>query len=65
MAQLSSVTDKLMSMTPRFDPAQTLGGKLSGWGSWLLLVAALILCGMGGWGIVHRLLHAPVAQVMV
>jgi cell division protein FtsQ len=65
MAQLSSVTHKLMSMSPQSDPAQTLGGKLSGWGSWLLLVAALILCGMGGWGIVHRLLHAPVAQVTV
>ena len=65
MAQLSSAAHKLMSMSPQSDTTQTLGGKLSGWGSWLLLVAALVLCGMGGWGIVHRLLHAPVAQVIV
>ncbi|AXI01604.1 cell division protein FtsQ/DivIB [Aquirhabdus parva] len=44
---------------------QTMAGKLSGLGSWLLVVAALILCGMGVWGLAHRLLHAPVAEVMV
>jgi cell division protein FtsQ len=65
MTQLSSITHKMMSTTSRSDASQTLGEKLSDWGSWLLLVAALVLCGMGGWGIVHRLLHAPVAQVMV
>ncbi len=44
---------------------QTMVGKLSGLGSWLLVIAALILCGMGVWGLAHRLLHAPVAELMV
>jgi cell division protein FtsQ len=65
MGQLSSMTPKSVSTTSRSDPSQTLSGKISGWGSWFLLFLALVLCGMGGWGIVHRLLHAPVAQVIV
>ncbi len=65
MAQLPIAAHRLMSMSPQSDSSQTLGGKLSGMGSWLLLVAALVLCGMGGWGVVHRLLHAPVAQLVV
>ncbi len=63
MAQLSSMIHR--SMSSQSNTPQTLGGKLSGLGSWLLLFAALVLCGMGGWGVIHRLLHAPVAQVIV
>jgi cell division protein FtsQ len=43
---------------------QGLGAKLSDWGSWVLMGAALVLCGMGLWGMAHRLRHAPVAEVM-
>lgn len=63
MVKLPSVTHTLAP--PQSTKQQTLGSKLSSWGSWLLLVTALVLCGMGGWGIVNRLLHAPVAQVIV
>jgi len=53
--------------SPKGKPTGTpepLRDKLSGWGSWLLMVAALVLCGMGVWGVAHRLTHAPVADVM-
>ncbi len=63
MAELSSAAHNTQSPQP--NQPQTLGGKLSDWGSWLLLVTALVLCGMGGWGIMNRLLHAPAAQVFV
>lgn len=66
MAQLPSIMHRSMpSQSQQSNTPQTIGGKLSGLGSWLLLFAALVLCGMGGWGVVHRLLHAPVAQVVV
>lgn len=66
MAQLPSMMHRSMpSQSNQSKTPQTVGGRLSDLGSWLLLFAALILCGMGGWGVVHRLLHAPVAQVVV
>lgn len=64
MAQLP-MSARSIPLSPKVETPQTLGGKLSDLGSWLLMVIALVLCGMGGWGIVNRLLHAPVAQVMV
>lgn len=64
MAQ-SPMSARSIPFSPKAETQQTLGGKLSDWGSWLLMVVALVLCGMGGWGIVNRLLNAPVAQVIV
>ncbi|GAC1372013.1 MAG: cell division protein FtsQ/DivIB [Aquirhabdus sp.] len=64
MAQLP-MSARSIPMSPKAETQQTLGGKLSDWGSWLLLMVALVLCGMGSWGIVHRLKNAPVAQVIV
>lgn len=64
MAQLP-MSARSIPMSAKAESQQTLGGKLSDMGSWLLMVIALVLCGMGGWGIVNRLLHAPVAQVIV
>lgn len=43
---------------------ENMSDRLSVWGSWLLMVAALVLCGMGLWGVAHRLTHAPVAAVI-
>ncbi len=43
---------------------RSFGEKMSDWGSWILMGAALVLCGMGLWGVAHRLRHAPVAEVM-
>jgi cell division protein FtsQ len=63
MAELSSTAQTTMSL--QASKQQTLSSKLSAWGSWLLLITALVLCGMGGWGIINRLLNAPVAQVIV
>jgi cell division protein FtsQ len=65
MAQLPMSANRLFSFSAKAEKQQTLGGKLSVVGSWLLMVVALVLCGMGGYGIVNRLLHAPVAQVIV
>ena len=64
MAQLPMSANRLFSFSAKAEKQQTLGGKLSVVGSWLLMVVALVLCGMGGYGIVNRLLHAPVAQVL-
>ncbi len=64
MAQLP-MSARSIPLSAKAETQQTLGGKLSDMGSWLLMVIALVLCGMGGWGIVNRLLHAPVAQVIV
>ena len=64
MAQIP-MSARSTPMSSKTKTQQTFGGKLSDWGSWLLMVVALVLCGMGGWGIVNRLLHAPVAQVIV
>lgn len=64
MAQIP-MSARSIPMSSKTKTQQTFGGKLSDWGSWLLMVVALVLCGMGGWGIVNRLLHAPVAQVIV
>lgn len=64
MAQIP-MSARSIPMSSKSEAQQTLGGKLSDWGSWLLMVVALVLCGMGGWGIVDRLKNAPVAQVIV
>jgi cell division protein FtsQ len=64
MAQIP-MSARSIPMSSKSEAPQTLGEKMSDWGSWLLMVVALVLCGMGGWGIVHRLKNAPVAQVMV
>lgn len=66
MAQLPMFAHRSLPFSAKKAEKQhTLGGKLSVVGSWLLMVVALVLCGMGGYGIVNRLLHAPVAQVIV
>lgn len=64
MAQIP-ISARSLPFSPKAETQRTLGGKLSDMGSWLLMIIALVLCGMGGWGIVNRLLHAPVAQVIV
>lgn|GEM_PF-119063 len=63
MAQIPSSLRR--RSTPDSTQTLSLGSRLSGLGSWLLIVAALIGCILGVWGVVHRLRHAPVAEVII
>ena len=65
MAQIPMSARRSLPFSPTPKPKQTLGARLSGLGSWSLMVIALVFCGMGSWGIVNRLLHAPVARILV
>jgi drug/metabolite transporter (DMT)-like permease len=37
----------------------------SWWGSWLLVILAVILCGVGFWTMLNTIRHAPAATVKV
>ncbi|MBC7750551.1 MAG: FtsQ-type POTRA domain-containing protein, partial [Candidatus Saccharibacteria bacterium] len=64
MAQIP-ISVRSIPLSTKAETQRTFGEKLSVLGSWFLLVIALVLCGMGGWGIFDRLLNAPVAQIIV
>lgn len=63
MAQLPASLRQRRASAAQSVPAPTMTEKLSYYGSWGLIGLALLLCGAGGWALLHTLRYAPVATI--